>query len=70
MTPIMIKCPITGQPTDTGVSVEQVVDSLRPQAHYVLWCCPHCQLNHVWRLKDTFLAKVKAPQPDLLSLVH
>ena len=55
MTRIMISCPKTGKAVDTGMSLEKFAFDGNARKNYVIWCCPHCQQNHTWRLKDTFL---------------
>ena len=52
---VMIKCPSTGKPVKTGMSMNKYsFQKALIGAHEVR--CPHCGQIHVWSKKDTHLA--------------
>jgi hypothetical protein len=60
MSPLMIKCPNTGEPISTGIvtdeySLQQFPDV--PSRTY----CHVCGLDHVWWKREAWLANVLPP---------
>lgn len=50
---LMIQCPSTGLPTDTGFELTEIPRLARTRQ--VLVDCLECGQDHEWRLEDAFL---------------
>ena len=51
---LMIRCPRTGLPTDTGFELEEI-PALGAE-HQILVDCLECGQDHPWQLEDAFLS--------------
>jgi hypothetical protein len=47
MPAVFTKCPVTGQPIDTGVDIDDV-SFVRLPSFLGRVFCPHCQIDHEW----------------------
>jgi hypothetical protein len=50
---LMIRCPATDRPTDTGFELSAVPSV--PRRRQLLVDCLECGQDHEWRLEDSFL---------------
>jgi endogenous inhibitor of DNA gyrase (YacG/DUF329 family) len=51
MATLMIKCPVTGKPAPTGMSLDKkAFDSTTLKDNLIN--CPHCKKMHAWSKKD------------------
>ena len=56
MTRVMIKCPATGEPVSTGMSMDKAsLESSTLSMNSV--SCPHCQQMHTWNKEDAYLER-------------
>jgi len=56
MGPVMIKCPKTEKPLDTGIHMDKVSFESGTLEHNTIGPCPHCGENHTWSKEDAWLA--------------
>jgi len=52
---VMIRCPETGEPVYTGLSMDKRSFELDFVQSNVLVKCPACEKDHVWSKDDAFL---------------
>jgi hypothetical protein len=52
--PVMIRCPITGDPIETGLVADPKTWDSRPIGLNRV-SCPACKQSHAWSKKDAFL---------------
>jgi hypothetical protein len=58
MPEILINCPSTGKPIETGIAMsKEHFESSVMQGNSVL--CPHCRQTHSWNKEDAYLEKEK-----------
>ena len=51
---LMVMCPATGRPTDTGFELAAVPSN--PRRRQLLVDCLECGQDHEWHLEDSFLS--------------
>ena len=56
MPEVMITCPASGKPVNTGIAVSKEVfgDPKTVMSQNVV-SCPHCNQTHLWDKKDAYL---------------
>ena len=54
MLAIMINCPITGRPINTGMAMDAAIFGTAILTHNDVEC-PYCGDMHIWDKKDAFL---------------
>jgi hypothetical protein len=58
MPEVLINCPSTGKPIDTGIALsKQLFESTTMRENTVH--CPHCQQMHTWNKEDAYLEEEK-----------
>jgi hypothetical protein len=56
MPAVMIRCPTSGKPIDTGIALsKEAFDDPQTVMENNVTSCPHCQQMHTWSRKDVFL---------------
>ncbi len=61
MPEILVNCPSTGKPIETGIAMSKpLFESAVLQGNSIQ--CPHCQQIHQWDKKDAYLQGEKAKQ--------
>jgi hypothetical protein len=55
MTAVMIKCPQTGRPVDTGLDTDRETFAGLPDV-LASSTCPACRLRHSWWRREAWLA--------------
>lgn len=56
MPALMIRCPTSGKPVDTGIALSKdAFHDPRTVMDNNETSCPHCQQIHIWGKKDAFL---------------
>jgi len=50
---ISIRCPTTGKPVDTGMSMER--ESFYRSVHRQLVRCPRCGAKHIWSKAEAII---------------
>jgi hypothetical protein len=58
---VFTKCPVTGQPIDTGVEIDEA-SFVRLPSFVGRVFCPHCKTEHEWS-KDSAWVADRKPQP-------
>jgi hypothetical protein len=54
MPDILVNCPSTGKPIDTGIALsKELFETATLQGNTVQ--CPHCRQVHTWDKKDAYL---------------
>jgi endogenous inhibitor of DNA gyrase (YacG/DUF329 family) len=54
MAHMMIRCPETGRPVNTGIAVSREIFALAAMQGY-LAPCPACRKQHTWEKADAYL---------------
>jgi hypothetical protein len=55
MPKVMIKCPETSWPVDTGITMDKESFESSTSKDKTLVNCPACGKNHLWSKEDAFL---------------
>ena len=55
MPDVMIRCPVTGKPVRTGMSLSRESLELSELEDNRVGPCPHCGQTHVWDKEDAYL---------------
>lgn len=56
MPAVMIRCPISGKPIDTGIALNrESFDDPNTVMENNVTSCPYCQQMHTWGKQDAFL---------------
>jgi endogenous inhibitor of DNA gyrase (YacG/DUF329 family) len=59
MPDIMVNCPATGKPINTGITLsKELFETAVMQGNLIQ--CPHCRQVHPWDKKDAYLQEEKA----------
>jgi hypothetical protein len=60
MPAVFTECPVTGQPIDTGIDMDEV--SFRRLPRFVgRVFCPHCQREHEWTKDKAWVKRLDEP---------
>lgn len=60
MSAIMITCPQTGEPVNTGVTTSRHQFETELFEGYAV-SCPHCKKVHAWSTRDAYLQETDIP---------
>jgi hypothetical protein len=55
MAVVFTRCPVTGQPIDTGIEIDETSFASLPSFVGRVYC-PHCSTEHEWSKEQAWLA--------------
>jgi hypothetical protein len=64
MSELLIRCPVWGLPSSTGLDLDNETLNRLPDVES-RFLCSHCGKEHVWRPNEAWLADGDAPPPLL-----
>ena len=62
MPKIVTKCPVSGQPLDTGIEIDEASFSLLPNFVGKIFC-PNCSAEHEWSKLTATVVDDEGPKP-------
>ena len=60
---VMIKCPETGHPIETGMVADRETFSSMP-VFFARVLCPVCRKQHEWFAQNAWVAETERPRPQ------